>query len=105
MGAGPTSDNVVLANILSAPGQGFGFALDVGGGSLAHATKDFMAVGNEINGAESGTHGEVMRGIFSLNTHWGGDSADGFGNASRARAQPNATFYFYNPSDTESRLV
>ena len=30
--AGPTSDNVALANVLSAREQGFGFAMDVGGG-------------------------------------------------------------------------
>ena len=45
----------------------------------------------------AGTHGMVNRGIFSLNKDWGGDSADGMGNASNARAHGNASFYFYNP--------
>ena len=39
----------------------------------------------------------VNRGIFSLNKDWGGDSADGHGNATNARAHGNASFYFYNP--------
>lgn len=85
--AGPTSDNVVLANTL---GPTHGYALDVGGGSPDHATRDFVAVGNDCAGAPSGTHGEVERGIFSLNANWGGSTAD-------TRAQGGATFYFYNP--------
>ena len=41
----------------------------------------------------------VNRGVFSLNQHWGGDEADGDGNASLARAHANASFYFYNPRE------
>ena len=69
----------------------------MGGGSWSRRTNDFIAVGNAVAGADSGTHGMVNRGVFSLNTHWGGDEADGNGNASRARANANASFYFYNP--------
>ena len=42
--AGPTTDNVVLANTLVAPDQSFGFGLDVGGGSWHTRTNDFVAV-------------------------------------------------------------
>ena len=97
-GAGPTSDNIALANVLNAWDQGFGFALDVGGGRWAQRTNDFVALGNDVAGAASGTHGMVNRGVFSLNRNWGGDTADGLGNASRARAHANATYYFYNPT-------
>ena len=97
-GAGPTGDNVALANILHASDQDFGFGLDVGGGRWAQRTNDWLALGNEMSGAVSGTHGMVNRGVFSLNAHWGGDTADGLGNASRARAHSNASYYFYNPS-------
>jgi parallel beta-helix repeat protein len=43
--AGPTTDNVALANILHAEDQDGGFALDVGGGAWARRTNDFVAVG------------------------------------------------------------
>ena len=97
--AGPTSDNVVLANTLVAPDQSFGFGLDVGGGSWHTRTNDFVALGNDVGGHTAGTHGMVNRGVFSLNQHWGGDEADGDGNASLARAHANASFYFYNPRE------
>jgi hypothetical protein len=64
--AGPTSDNIVLANDLSRPA---GWTLDVGGGSVETATKNFVALGNDVGGGGSGTHGEVLRGVFSLNKH------------------------------------
>ena len=65
--AGPTSDNIALANVLHAVDQTFGFALDVGGGEWSRRTNDFVAVGNDCVEAGSGTHGMVNRGIFSLN--------------------------------------
>ena len=65
--AGPTSDNIALANVLHAVDQAGGFALDVGGGQWSRRTNDFVAVGNDCAGGASGTHGMVNRGIFSLN--------------------------------------
>jgi parallel beta-helix repeat protein len=82
-------DNVVLGNTLYGAGQTSGIGLSVGGGSFHKETRDFIALGNELNGGPSRTHGAVVRGIFSLNTHWGGDNFD-------TGAFANSSFFFYN---------
>lgn len=99
--SGPTTDNVVLANVLgpdcsNAPptfdsaSACYGQPLAVGGGSYEHRTNDFLAVGNTLGGQTTGTHGSIYRGVFSLN--------EGFGGFSEDRVSSNASIYFFNPN-------
>jgi parallel beta-helix repeat protein len=94
--AGPTHDNLLLANILGPNhynGTGGGGSLAVGGGGWQHRSNDFMAVGNEFTTGVA-THGGILRGLVSLNDQQNKEPVT----FSSDRMMANGSVYFWNPT-------